>query len=546
MPVPTYLPRVVALVTHLHRPAAPSRMAQLIEQVSADYRQQARIEVIETTLADLLPLARELESRQQADVILCSGAAADYLRQHLSTSVRALHLGEFDLIRALVQARDRASRVGILSFGQPYPALAAMQALFTLQIREHTYISLEQAQDQVERLVADGFEVIIGSPTVCQLADAAGAQGVLALDAESLRHTFDSLVTLSAKADEAPTRRLPRGNREQPDARPFKARHRFEQLLGDAPAFRAILSLAQRYAQADATVLITGESGTGKELLAQSMHHASPRQQGPFVAINCAALPESLLESELFGYEDGAFTGSRKGGKPGLIELAHTGTLFLDEIGDMPVALQTRLLRVLQEREVLRLGACEPKAVDIRVIAATHCDLPARIADQRFRQDLYYRLNILRLAVPPLRERIADIVPLFNALLARHCRASGLPPSSEVHVQRLLPLMLHHPWPGNMRELENIAERAALCLGTLGHDDEVDLATLFPEFFKTGAATAANLPPAAVDNLRSLGKAAETAHARQVLDCCDGDMDEAARRLGVSRSTVWRRVRRLA
>jgi len=543
MPVAAYLPRVIALVTHLHRPAAPSRMAQLIEQVSADYRQQARIEVIETTLADLLPLARELESRQQADVILCSGAAADYLRQHLSTTVRTLHLGEFDLIRALVLARDRASRVGILSFGQPYPELAAMQALFTLQIREHTYTSLEQARAQVEGLVEDGFEVIIGSPTVCQLADAAGAQGVLALDAESLRHTFDSLVTLGARLDETPARRMPRRLREQPAARQFNARHRFEQMLGDAPAFRATLRLAQRYAQTDATVLITGESGTGKELLAQSLHNASPRQQAPFVAINCAALPESLLESELFGYEDGAFTGSRKGGKPGLIELAHTGTLFLDEIGDMPVALQTRLLRVLQEREVLRLGACEPTAVDIRVIAATHCDLTARIADQRFRQDLFYRLNTLRLAVPPLRERIEDILPLFNALLARHSRASGMPPAGPEHVQPLLPLLLRHPWPGNIRELDNIAERAALCLGTLDDDGGVDLYTLFPELLH--ADTAEALPPAPTDNLRSLGKAAEAAHARQVLDRCDGDMDEAARCLGVSRSTVWRRVRKL-
>ena len=157
MAVTAYLPRVVALVTHLHHPAGPSRMAQLIEQVSADYRQQARIEVIETTLADLLPLARELESRQQTDVILCSGAAADYLRQHLNTPVRTLHLGEFDLIRALVQARDRASRVGILNFGQPYPELAAMQALFTVHIREHTYSSLEQARDQVERF----FSVVV-------------------------------------------------------------------------------------------------------------------------------------------------------------------------------------------------------------------------------------------------------------------------------------------------------------------------------------------------------------------------------------------------
>lgn len=545
MSAAVFLPRVVALVTHLHRPAAPSRMAQLIEQVSADYRQQARIEVIETTLADLLPLARELESRQHADVLLCSGAAADYLRQHLSTTVRALHLGEFDLIRALVLARDRASRVGILSFAQPYPQLAAMQALFTLQIREHTYTSLEQARAQVERLVADGFEVIIGSPTVCQLADAAGAQGVLALDAESLRHTFDSLVTLAARPDEVPARRMLRRTREQPAARRFNARHRFEQMLGDAPTFRATLRLAQRYAQTDATVLITGESGTGKELLAQSLHNASPRRQAPFVAINCAALPESLLESELFGYEDGAFTGARKGGKPGLIELAHTGTLFLDEIGDMPVTLQTRLLRVLQEREVLRLGACEPTAVDIRVIAATHCDLPSRIADQRFRQDLFYRLNTLRLAVPPLRERVEDILPLFNALLARHSRACGLPQPCTAHVQPLLSMLLRHPWPGNIRELDNVAERAALCLGTLGHDDDVDMGTLFPELFQAGATETANPPPAPSDNLRSLGKAAEAAHARQVLERCDGDMDEAARRLGVSRSTVWRRVRRL-
>jgi propionate catabolism operon transcriptional regulator len=543
MSVTAYLPRVVALVTHLHRPAAPSRMAQLIEQVSADYRQQARIEVIETTLVDLLPLARKLESRQQADVILCSGAAADYLRQHLSTTVRALHLGEFDLIRALVQARDCASRVGILSFRQPYPELTAMQALFTLQIREHTYTSLEQARAQVERLVEDGFEVIIGSPTVCQLAEAAGAQGVLALDAESLRHTFDSLETLSAKPDETSARRLPRRTREHPDARPFTARHCFEQMLGDAPAFRATLGLAQRYAQSDATVLITGESGTGKELLAQSLHNASPREHGPFVAINCAALPESLLESELFGYEDGAFTGSRKGGKPGLIELAHTGTLFLDEIGDMPVALQTRLLRVLQEREMLRLGACKPTRVDIRVIAATHCDLPARIADQRFRQDLYYRLNILRLAVPPLRERVADILPLFNALMTHHSRASGKPPIRAEHVQPLLPFLLRHNWPGNIRELDNIAERAALCLSTLV--GSVDFATLFPELMHSSTIETENPASAPTDNLRSLGKAAEAAHARQILDRCDGDMVEAARRLGVSRSTVWRRVRSL-
>ncbi|PYG98476.1 nitrogen regulation protein NR(I) [Arthrobacter stackebrandtii] len=320
---------------------------------------------------------------------------------------------------------------------------------------------------------------------------------------------------------------------------------RTPEIIGEAPAMQEVFRAIGRLSHSNITVLINGESGTGKELVAHALHRHSPRAASPFIALNMAAIPKDLMESELFGHEKGAFTGAANL-RRGRFEQADGGTLFLDEIGDMPVALQTRLLRVLQEREVLRLGACQPKAVDIRVIAATHCDLPARIADQRFRQDLYYRLNILRLAVPPLRERIADIVPVFNALLARHCRARGLPPSSDEHVQHILPLMLRHPWPGNMRELENIAERAALCLSPQGHDDKVDLATLFPEFFEAGAAAAAKRPHAATDNLRSLGKAAETAHARQVLACCDGDMDEAARRLGVSRSTVWRRVRSLA
>lgn len=524
MPVAAYLPRVVALVTHLRQPPAPSRMARLIEQVSADYRQQAHIEVIETTLAELLPLARDLDRHQRADIILCSGAVAEYLRQHLTTKVLALHPGQCDLARALTLARSRAKRVGVLNFGQ-HPGPATLPPLFDLRVQQHTYTSLEQARAQVERLVQDGVEVIIGSPTVCQLADAAGAEGVLALDSDSLRQAFDRLRARSRRA------------RKPPTPQPFTTRYRFDQLLGDAPAFRATVQLAQRYATSNATVLITGESGTGKEWLAQSLHHASARQPGPFVAINCAALPESLLESELFGHEDGAFTGSRKGGKPGLIELAHGGTLFLDEVGDMPVALQTRLLRVLQEREVLRLGACEPTPVDIRVIAATHCDLPARIASGQFRADLFYRLNILRLVVPPLRERAQDILPLFEALLARH----GTTRLGAPQLQPLLPLLLRHSWPGNIRELDNIAERAALCAPALEGADGIALANLFPEFFQHPQAP--TQPPALNDNLRSLGKAAEAAHARRTLASYDGNMEQAARSLGVSRSTLWRRLR---
>src|SRR5690606_10829105 len=168
-------------------------------------------------------------------------------------------------------------------------------------------------------------------------------------------------------------------------------------------------------AQSSATVLIVGESGTGKELLAQGIHNASPRQSQPFVAINCAAFPDTLLESELFGYVDGAFTGSSRGGKVGLFEAAHTGTIFLDEIGEMPLSLQTRLLRVLQEKEVLRIGATEPTPVDVRVIAATHRNLTQQVLQGEFRQDLYYRLNILLMHLPALRDRREDL-----PLLARH------------------------------------------------------------------------------------------------------------------------------
>jgi propionate catabolism operon transcriptional regulator len=225
-----------------------------------------------------------------------------------------------------------------------------------------------------------------------------------------------------------------------------------------------VISLAEQYAKTDSTVLITGESGTGKELLAQGIHNASRRRGAPFVAINCAAFPETLLESELFGYEEGAFTGSRKGGKPGLLESAHTGTVFFDEIGDMSLPLQTRLLRVLQEREVLHLGSIEPTPIDVRVIAATHRDLRKNIAEGRFREDLFYRLNILRLHLPPLRERKADI-PAITRWIIRGLgkRPEALSPADRL-LQGLLPYLESYPWPGNIRELENITERAVLSL----------------------------------------------------------------------------------
>ncbi|WP_010090135.1 propionate catabolism operon regulatory protein PrpR, partial [Burkholderia ubonensis] len=206
--------------------------------------------------------------------------------------------------------------------------------------------------------------------------------------------------------------RLDRALRSQPGTQQFAARYTLDDVVGASAPMTRVRDLVRRYAKSDATVLVLGESGTGKEMIAQSLHALSARRSYPFVAINCGAFPEALLESELFGYEEGAFTGARRGGKTGLFEAAHRGTLFLDEIGEMPPSLQSRLLRVLQEREVIRLGSTEPIRIDVRVIAATHRPLLAAVEDGTFRADLYYRLNILNVGLPPLRERPADIPAL--------------------------------------------------------------------------------------------------------------------------------------
>jgi len=310
--------------------------------------------------------------------------------------------------------------------------------------------------------------------------------------------------------------------------------------VGDSPAIRRARTLAARFARTDATVLVTGASGTGKELFAQGIHLASARRDRPFVAVNCAALPETLLESELFGYEEGAFTGSRRGGKPGLFEAAHTGTIFLDEIGDMPAPLQTRLLRVLQQREVLRLGSSDPTPVDVWVVAATNRDLEARVAQGWFREDLYYRLAILRVHLPALAERREDLAPLAERLLGAALVRHGASRFLRVALEVVGPRLGSHSWPGNVRELENVLERVAVLFA--GPDEqgpsEEELRSVVPELFgRRGRRSEA------VDGLRGLRRADERAHVMRVLAECEGNQLEAARRLGIGRTTLWRKLR---
>lgn len=327
-----------------------------------------------------------------------------------------------------------------------------------------------------------------------------------------------------------------RARRHKPAA---NVRYRLSDLVGTSPGIVHTRSLAAQYARSDATVLIFGESGTGKELLAQGIHAASKRANQPFIAVNCGAFPESLLESELFGYEEGAFTGARRGGKLGLFEAAHTGTIFLDEIGEMPVSLQTRLLRVLQEREILRVGAIEPTRVDVRVIAATHRDLTERIAAGDFRRDLYYRLNILRLELPGLRDRRQDLPELAAHLSRKIASRTGIDITRDQRVQRLLDAAVSYEWPGNVREFENLIERIAM-LGqhtdaTLG---DVQLRDLVPEIF---SASFLAQPPISIANRRD---ESEAQLVQRVLDECGGSYAKASLQLGISRTTLWRKLKR--
>ena len=615
------------------------RIREFALPVVAEYAGRARIEVVDGTFGDALALARDRLARGEVDAFVSAGSNASILRAGLEAPVATILLSGFDLLQALIRARRLADRVGVVMYGQTIPELDEVKELLNIEVTQYAYRTPEDARQRFERLRHDGFEVIVGSSLVVELAEQAGLQGLLAYSLASVRKGFEdaielarvarleagryeqlngvlhnlqeavlavdrddrviavnppmqqllgpahaqllgrSLATIEPELSLQPTLddgRVERGvvqrfagrdwvvNRTpirerggivgaaltlydarsiqeadtrlriQQRRRQGTARHRFGELVGASPVFLRAVRTARRYARTDLTVLIMGESGVGKELFAQSIHNESARAGRPFVAVNCASFAESLLESELFGHEEGAFTGARRGGRPGLFETAHTGTLFLDEIGDMPMPLQTRLLRVLQEREITRLGATAAIPVDVRVIAATHRSLADLIAQRRFRQDLFYRLNTLRLPLAALRERPEDIAPLAQRLLGACLRRldCGLDP-----VRALAPLqarMLAHAWPGNVRELENLSERIAVFLVQFDRLEDVphdDLLQELPELTAPGAPDA----PGA-------GRLS-AARVNAALAAGQGNRLVAARQLGVSRSTLWRWMR---
>jgi two-component system response regulator HydG len=305
-------------------------------------------------------------------------------------------------------------------------------------------------------------------------------------------------------------------------------------LVGKSVVMRELYALIERVALSSAAVLIRGESGSGKELVARALHEVGPRRERPFLAINCTALPESLLESELFGHTRGAFTGATSA-RAGLFVEATGGTLFLDEIGDMTPALQAKLLRVVQQGEVRPVGSDESRAVDVRVIAATHQDLERRVAENAFRQDLFYRLNVVPIIVPPLRERMEDIPLLVEHFLAA---ARSRNPHSPVtrFGSEIVTALTRYPWPGNVRELENLIERLVV-VGTTPELGTSELAAIAPSVH--GNQERFSLPRDRLATLREV----EEEYIAWTIERCGGNKTKAAEILGIDPSTLHRRTR---
>ncbi len=305
----------------------------------------------------------------------------------------------------------------------------------------------------------------------------------------------------------------------------------FSDIISQSTKMKEILSLLPRIAESDSTVLIEGESGTGKDLIARAIHAISPRKNGPMVAVNCGAIPDTLLESELFGYTAGAFTDAKKD-KPGRFSQAHTGTIFLDEIGDVSPALQVRLLRVLQEKNFQPLGSTRTINTDVRVIAATNKNLSEEVEKGAFRQDLYYRINVVKIVLPPLRERREDILPLAENFIDRmnSIRKKNIPGLSP----RAIQAFMTHDWPGNIRELENVIEHAfVLC------EQGLILCQHLPDSFVFREDS--GLPDAEGETLQEIEKKA----IRDALVRNEWNHSAAARELGIDKSTIWRKIKKL-
>lgn len=512
-----------------------------------EYDATAEIEPIHMGFEEAVQSLRERLQTERCDAVIAAGSNGAYLKNRLPVPVVIAKASGYDVMQALARARKISPSIAIVTYQETMQELADFKATFGFEVEQRTYVTEEDAKAQISELKAMGIQAIVGAGLITDLAEEAGLTGIFMYSASSIRQAFDDAIEIARLTQLESSR-----GRQQHHGE-LRARHSIKDLRGESNLMQNVRQNISLFARSPATVLIQGETGTGKELAAQAIHRESARARQAFVAVNCGAIAESLLESELFGYEEGAFTGSRRGGHAGLFEAAHRGTLFLDEIGEMPLSLQTRLLRVLEEREVVRVGGVRPIPVDVRIISATHCDLAQRIQEGRFRADLFYRLAVLRLLLPSLRERPEDMVDLAQWCLKQASATLGSRPHPNLHEEmlRCQSILQAYAWPGNVRELRNAMERVALSLSVnpLQAVTPALLRNLVPEL-DNGTSSGPTFPfqkaQAALQHDRSTNakiSEGEQAHIEALLVRYQNNKEMVAKHLGISRTTLWRKLR---
>lgn len=501
------------------------KFSELINALLPEFEQDADVTIVESLVTASIDYSGLVE-RHRADIIVSAGANAAFLRSTLSVPVLAQPVTDTDVLEALGKARKLVRRIHLFAYASPQgPSerlLAVLPDLLDSDIVFHDYSTADEASESLRLAIAEEApEVIVGPSYICRLAEQQGLPTILSYSRDSARELLRRAIDLGRQAQA--TRAVARGAHDQ-------------RLVIHSPQMERVAALAQTYARGRAAVLLEGESGTGKEHIAREIHSQGAYAAGPLIAVNCGSIPNELFESELFGYVEGAFTGSRRGGRSGLMELADGGVLFLDEIGELPLQQQSKLLRALQERRIRPVGGNREIEVDFKLVAATNRDLREAVEQGDFRDDLFYRLNVFNLHLPPLRERREEVPVIARHYFIYYASEHGVTIDADKLLARVERAFSEYQWPGNIRELQNFAERLVVTSAALGADflTEQALHELLPELSRQRAGHASGA-------LKDL----EASAIVRAMERFGGDREQVASYLGISPTTLWRRLKKL-
>lgn len=502
------------------------KFSELINAVSPEFSDEAEVTIFES-LAHGNAEYHSLVARHGPDVVASAGSNAAYLANTLSEPVISQPVTDTDIIDALAKASRISKNIHLFTYqpdnAPPSRLFNSLPGLLDINLVHHCYSTSDEANERLQLAVADELPgVVVGPSYTCHMAEQQGLSSILLYSKESARVMLREAIVA--------------GRAHQGHHRDAGLKQVREHFVIRSQRMARLAEMASTYARSAGAVLIEGESGTGKEHIAKEIHRQCDYSEGPMVAVNCGSIPNDLFESELFGHVDGAFTSARRGGRVGLVEQANGGTLYLDEVGEMPVAQQAKLLRVLQEKRIRPLGSNQEISLDFKLIAATNCDLSEAVAAGEFRDDLYYRLNVLSLKIPPLRERPEDIDAIARYYLGQYSQRYQASADMTFIYDQLGEVFKGYYWPGNVRQLQNFVERVVVNYATRPKAalSAADIAEILPELSQSIGS--------GQGRVQSLRGQEEMAIKRAMKEFA-GDKSLVAESLGISTTTLWRRLR---